>query len=243
MLDCQFWSRIGYAISNNSSSLADLEKFLQRIYWQVVPRGGVQGSSPKHLRALNKGFYRISCLNPGIECMIAQVGKLLTHYRCQSGIGIQLQVTMELFIIELGLSAQPLQESYENYGKRITHSWIKSVWEKVCRYKIKVEICPLDIDPPREGDHWFMQEVEEAGITDTNKLSWINCVRLHQQVLFMSDMLEANGKTIDKRYMEPRPLDDKWLCLIFPNEKPPQQDFALWREAVCSLAPRGQVQH
>jgi hypothetical protein len=146
-------------------------------------------------------------------------------------------------MIELGLLAQPLQESYEKYRKCITQSCIKSVWEKVCRYKIKEEISPLDIDPPREGDRWFMQAVKEAGITDTNKLSRINHVRLHQQVLFVSNLLEANGKTIDKRYMEPRPTDDKWSCLIFPNEKPPQWDFALWHEAVCSLAPRGRVQH
>jgi hypothetical protein len=196
----------------------------------VVLRGGVQESAPKHLRALNTGFYRIGCPNSGIECMIAQVGKLLTCYGCHSRIGIQLSVTMELFLIELGLSAQPLQESYEKYGKCIIHSWIKSVWEKVCRYKIKVEIGPLDIDPPRKEDRWFMQAVD--------KLSWINCVRLHQQVLFMSDVLEANGKTIDKRYMEPCPPDDKWSCLIFPNEKPPQQDFALWCEALCSW-PQG----
>jgi hypothetical protein len=140
MLDCQFWPRLGYAIGNNSASLAELKKFLQRIYWQVVPQGGVQGSAPKHLRALNKGFYGIRCPHPGIECMIAQVAKLLTHYGCFLGVGIQLQVSMELLIIELGLSAQPLQEPYEKYGKRVTHSWIKLVWEKVSKYKIKVEI-------------------------------------------------------------------------------------------------------
>jgi hypothetical protein len=108
--------------------------------------------------------------------MIAQVAKLLTHYGCRSGVGIQLQVLMELLIIELGLSAQPLQEPYKKYGKRVTHSWIKLVWEKVSKYKIKVEIGPLDIDPPRERDPWFMRAVEEAGITDTNELSRINQV-------------------------------------------------------------------
>ena len=37
-----------------------------------------------------------------------------------SGVGIQLQVSMELLIIELGLSAQPLQESFKKYGTRVT---------------------------------------------------------------------------------------------------------------------------
>ncbi len=119
----------------------------------------------------------------------------------------------------------------------------KSVWEKVSKYKIKVEISPLDINPPRERDRWFMRAVEEAGITDTNELSRINQVRLHQQVLYVSDLLEANGKTIDKRYLVPWSPDDNWSRLIFPKEKPPQRDFALWWEVVQSLAPRGRIQH
>ncbi len=71
------------------------------------------------LRQLDIGFYGIGCPHPGIECLIAQISKLLVHYGygCQSGLGIQIQVTMELFLTELGISAQPLQESYEQYGK------------------------------------------------------------------------------------------------------------------------------
>jgi hypothetical protein len=88
-----------------------------------------------------------------------------------------------------------------------------------------------------------MRAVEEAGITFTNELSRINRVRLHQQVLYVSNVLEANRKTINKRYLVPRSLDDNWSHLIFPNKKPPQRDFALWREVVQSLAPRGQIQH
>jgi hypothetical protein len=44
------------------------------------------------------------------------------------------------------------------------------------KYKIKVEIGPLDINPPRERDCWFMRAVEKAGITDTNEVSRINQV-------------------------------------------------------------------
>jgi hypothetical protein len=47
---------------------------------------------------------------------------------------------MELFLTELGISAQPLQESYERYGKWITSTWLKSVWEKVKMFNITVEI-------------------------------------------------------------------------------------------------------
>ncbi len=131
MMDQQFWSRVGYGISNTLASLEELDQCLRRVYWQLVPRGGVQGTAAAPLRQLDRGFYGIGCQRPGIKCLIAQISKLLVHYDCQSGLGIQMQVTIELFLMVLGISAQPLQESYKRYGKWITSTWLKSVWEKV----------------------------------------------------------------------------------------------------------------
>jgi hypothetical protein len=140
MMDRQFWPRVGYGISNTSASWEQLDQCLRKVYWQLVPRGGVRGTAAVPLRQLDRGFYGIGCPHPGVECLVAQMAKLLIHYGCQSGLGIQMQVTMELFLTELGISAQPLQESYERYGKWITSTWLKSVWEKVKMFNITVEI-------------------------------------------------------------------------------------------------------
>ncbi len=45
MLDHQFWPRLGFGICNNTASWDDLEYCLKKVYWQLVPRGGVQGSA------------------------------------------------------------------------------------------------------------------------------------------------------------------------------------------------------
>ena len=146
-------------------------------------------------------------LHPGVECLVAQMAKLLIHYECQSGLGIQMQVTMELFLTELGISAQPLQESYERYGKWITSTWLKSVWEKVKMFNITVEIAPLPVGPPRVGDKWFMQVAMEAGITNTEEQRILNRFRCHQQVLYVSDVLDAGGKCLNRRYLDCRKPD------------------------------------
>jgi hypothetical protein len=88
-----------------------------------------------------------------------------------------------------------------------------------------------------------MQAVEETGTSIANELNRINRVRIHQQVLYVSDVLEANGKTIDSKYLELRPLEERWSNLTFPTENPPLQDFTLWRDVVQALAPRGRLQH
>ncbi len=152
MVDQIFWPRVGCGICSTSASWEELDQCLRRVYWQLVPRGGVQGSAAVPLRQLDRGFYGIGCPHPGVKCLIAQITKLLVHYGCQSSLGIQMQVTMELLLTELGILAQPLQESFVRYGKWITGTWLKSIWEKVDKFRITVEITPLPVCPPREGD-------------------------------------------------------------------------------------------
>jgi hypothetical protein len=85
-----------------------------------------------------------------------------------------MQVTMELLLTELGISVQPLQGSFVRYGKWITGTWLKSIWEKVDKFRITAEIAPLPICPPREGYKWFMQAAMEAGITNPDKQRILN---------------------------------------------------------------------
>jgi hypothetical protein len=192
MADCQFWPRIGYGICNNSVSWKELENCLQRVYWQLVGRGGVRRSAPAALHQLDKGFFEIGCPHPGVECLVAQLTKLLIHYGCRSGLGIQMQVSMEILLTKLGLSLQPLQESFVTYEKWVTNTWLKSIWEKVDRFDITIEIAPLPIWPPQEGDWWFMQSVIKSGaVTNLEEFLIINRVRCHQQVLITSDILDA----------------------------------------------------
>ncbi len=70
-----------------------------------------------------------------------------------------MSVTMELLLTDLGILTQPLQESFGSYGKWVTNTWLKSVWEKIYKFDITVEVAPLPIEPPCGGDKWFMQAV------------------------------------------------------------------------------------
>ena len=115
MVDCQLWPRVGYGICNSVVVWGVLDTCMQRIYWQLIARGGVRRSAPVALRQLDRGFYGIGCPHPGVKCLIGQLNKLLIHYGCNLGLGLEMQVTMELLASELGMSSQPLQESYEKY--------------------------------------------------------------------------------------------------------------------------------
>jgi hypothetical protein len=57
-----------------------------------------------------------------VEALIAILNKLLMHYGCQMATGQFMQTSYSLLYMELGLSFQPLQEQYVEYGYLVTHS-------------------------------------------------------------------------------------------------------------------------
>jgi hypothetical protein len=198
--------------------------------------------APDPLRQLDQGSYGIGCPHPRVECLVAQLTKLLVHYGCRSGLGIQMSVTMEVLLPKLGMSPQPLQTSYPEYGKWVTNTWLIFFWEKVYKFNITVEIAPLPIKSPQEGDKWFTQAVIGSGITNAEELVQINRYRCHQQVLFVSDVLDASGKAIDKGYLECWKDHINWSVLSFLIKNLPKRDLKLWQQVLYSLAPCGRVQ-
>jgi hypothetical protein len=121
MADRQFWPHVGYGICNNTATWEELKGCFKRIYWQMKPKGGVRGTAPAPLCQMDRGFYGVGCTHPGVECLLVQITKMLVHYGCRSGIGLQMAVLIELLTTELGVSSQPLGESFLKHGKWVTH--------------------------------------------------------------------------------------------------------------------------
>jgi hypothetical protein len=89
----------------------------------------------------------MGCPHPGVECLVAQITKLLIRYGYCSSLGLKMSVSMELLITKLGISTQPLCKSFLKYGSWVTHTWLQSLWEKIAEFDITVEINPLPMEP------------------------------------------------------------------------------------------------
>jgi hypothetical protein len=48
--------------------------------------------------------------------MLEQANKLRMHYGCCTALGAELQTSLELLVVDLGLSFQPFQVSYKHFG-------------------------------------------------------------------------------------------------------------------------------
>eukprot|EP00956_Cyclotella_meneghiniana_P008125 scaffold10809_cov23-Cyclotella_meneghiniana.AAC.4 len=141
-------------------------------------------------------------------------------------------------LIELGISMQPFQESFDEYGGLVTWSWMASLWEKCSKFKIKVVVNDTGLEWPRERDRWLLREFIRLGYKGTD-LTQLNRVRLHQQVSFLSDIVNASGGELDERYLKKRPRNERWSVIDFPKENPAASDFRLWAVAIRRVVPTG----
>jgi len=147
-------------------------------------------------------------------------------------------MAVENFIIELGISSQPFTTSYPRYCSRVTTGFCTSLWEKLDNFQLKLQLGKEIISPPRQHDQWLMAAFESAGYT-LGDCKILNMVRLHQQVIFESDIFNADGTTINPRYLHPRGAGKKWSTLRFGKQRPPSSAFNLWRTALGHLTPGG----
>jgi hypothetical protein len=143
---------------------------------------------------------------------------------------------MELLVTELGVSLQPLAQSYPLYHDRVTSCWLKSFGEKAHLFEIRVKLAPLPLQFPWECDRWLMEYFGTLGFNQ-DKLTHLSRFKSHQQVLFFSDILDASQKAIDQQYMRRRRPEEIWSTLLFPQECPPAWDLKLWQSALGAVAP------
>ena len=63
--------------------------------------------------------------------------------------GLKLQIFWEYLIIESGVGVQVMQFPFRKYSFLATDCWLKSVWEKVDKYRVWVEVDTIMMSPPR----------------------------------------------------------------------------------------------
>lgn len=204
LVNRQFWPKVGFGIGTIAAPFDDLTACLHQQYL---------------MRYLGRGFFGSGCPHLGVEATISGLEKLLIHYGCDMVVGRKLQVSVEFLVMELGISAQPFCQDYSALHYLVTDCWLKFLWEKIWQFWLTITLGNVDCHPPRVGDDWLMRHLMALEFSPKD-LARLNRVRLHQQVLFVSDVMDAGGKAIDRAYLTRQEDGDRWSSLLFPTERP-----------------------
>lgn len=234
----KFWPKVKYGLCANTAKYDDLVAAMHKPYHIMVSVGGVIQSAKREIRYLDDGFYGVGFPHWGIEAMVESSNKLMTHVGAKSLVGTQFQMSFEVLVLELGLSDQPFLQNYSKYKDWVTPTILTETWSRMHRFGFKMTVDTAKVKLPREGDRWFMRAVEEAGFS-AQECKIINQVRLHQQVLFESDVFEADGQKLDSTYLRKRATGQSWSSYLFPRSQCLSTHLNLWKRALEQLAPGG----
>ena len=103
-------------------------------------------------------------------------------------------------------------------------------------FRVLVDFGDVSIEFSRVGDHWLIVILAQLSYSEAD-LMRLNRVRVHQQVIFLSCILGASGKTLDNRYLEQRPVGDYGPDLTSLLRIRPEKPFCLWEEALWQIVP------
>jgi hypothetical protein len=103
-VDRQMWPSVKYGLCCSMATLPELHSVLLPLYGKMLPLGGIVSIANRGIQQLNRGFYGTGFPHPGVEATLKQVNKLLMHYGCQTALGTELQTSLELLVVDLGLS-------------------------------------------------------------------------------------------------------------------------------------------
>jgi hypothetical protein len=96
----------------------------------------------------------------------------------------------------------------------------------------------LKICPPRERDEWIMHMLVQLGYTALELLQ-LNWVRVHQEVLYLSDVMDARGTVINKCYEHMRTNGERFS---FPLQSPPKKTLGYGDKLYCNYGMHAPLQ-
>ena len=85
-------------------------------------------------------FCGMDLYNRTTEKIVANLNSFLQHYNTVSSLWIMLTTTLKNLQLELGVRKYPLLYDYNTLSGLVTNSWIKSLWGKVNKLGIDIDV-------------------------------------------------------------------------------------------------------
>ena len=108
-IDFQLLPKVSYGLCCNLAPLPQLQSSFKKQYRTMVSLGGIAKTAKTDINITASGLYGAVLQHPGVETVVAQCNKLLMYYGCDTSVGSEFQISIELFLLEIGASFQPLQ--------------------------------------------------------------------------------------------------------------------------------------
>jgi hypothetical protein len=188
--------RYGLATLVLATPFRTAASLLDSFHFRMLPFLGINRNIKREWCTLPRAFGGIGLFSFPVEQTICCLNMLLQHYGVPSTLGKKFQASIECLQLEVGVNVNPLTVSYDIYGSLATTCWVKTLWERLWVYRFQVTMDYPDIPFPREKDALMVDLFR-------SELRSLNRVHLHLQMLFLLDIVLANGRQVDASCLRP----------------------------------------
>jgi hypothetical protein len=222
----QLWPSLRYGLGTLTNDWNSASVCLERTDFRILPLLGVNCHINRSLCHLHFTFGGISLLDLAVEQHICRVNMFVQHYGSQSIVGKKLMSSMHWLQLQIGCVECPLLADFDKWGHLAPVSWIISFWESLHRCPGGLEIEFEGVCLQREGDISLMVVPDQCGLTMKDLASFNHC-RCHGNLLLLSDVTNAAGTNLERRFLFPH-FTAHVSLLSFPPEVPTVEDWTVW---------------
>ena len=196
-----------------------------------LQRSGISKNFPvaaRHAPTQSGGLHVIDLF---IEMGTARTQALLSHSIQKTPTSHLLLANVEQLVLEAGLYG-PIWEAPITSLKKwcATDTWIFHTLKFNDSHQIQLNIPHQQLQPERENDRSLM-ELANHVFSKASDLKAINKVRMLHEVIHLSDITTANGRSLDPAFLISDPFPEKRNDYLWPAKHHVfQTDFTIWRK-------------
>ena len=113
--------------------------------------------------------------------------------------GDHLRQSYETFLMDVGLGGNIFTQNYNTLGFLAEHCWFKHLWRLCHMYGVSLTInFPENPQQCREGNRAIMDVLVDSNLFSVPELMTLQCVRRHKKVHYLSDILCADGRSVQR---------------------------------------------
>ena len=223
-----------YPLSATTFSFQDAVDIMTPAYQAALPKIGCNRHLPLVYRYGPVAMQGLGL--PHIYTLqgTAHIQVLLSNLKRSDRISTLLVAEMEYLAMEIGNTRNIFSLPFKPWNILCSNTWLTSTWQFCSENNILISGPRVDICTQRENDELIMESIfkYKQHFTD-REFILVNQCRMYLKLMFLSDMMSGDGKTIDPSFLDGKLSFDRTSIWSWPKQNNPSKlAWNQWRRAI-----------
>ncbi len=223
--------KLRYPLVATTFSEAQCQGIMQPVLQQGLPALGVNRNFPRAVAHGPVAYQGLNLPNPHTEQLITHILTVLKYGNIpHDPTGSLIRACGELMRLEVGMHG-PFFKLSPYLHVCMTETWLSHCWYSCVQRGIFIDTDIADFDLPRERDQIIMEGFLRTGYQDA-ELVTLNRCRMYLQVIFLSDICNGQGTTIETHFWSGTAISNSHDFRWPRTHKPNPSKWGLWQRAL-----------